>query len=287
MTSFFKENEPHTLKPIRQGTPASSSPCPGHVDLPRLGIHPEPQSPTLSDAPRSSPCPTSLFRLSLVFSLRFLPLLSPTRPKPDPLVAVCHFSRTFYHFSRTFGTKEEQLEADGLAAAQRTAQTASFRERQGEMGMPFAGLWQTRVKAHCLRVEGTWGNTKFTQHLMEHYWAVLHSSAWRECAFFPPQTTWLHWPHLLPVHFSIFGDFTLWCEGFQGFNIWVLVFFFLQRHRKVWPGIIKLKVTYLSHAESSLCTLGTSPDSLHSEAEGHWFQDSPGRPQSTDAQSLM
>lgn len=140
----------------------------------------------LSDAPRSSSCPSPLFWLSLVFSLRFLPLLPPTWPKPDPLVAVCHFSRTFYHFSRTFGTKEEQLEADGLAAAQRTAQTASFRERRGETGMPFAGLWQTRVKAHCLRVEGTWGNTKFTQHLMEHYWAALHSSAWRECAFFPP-----------------------------------------------------------------------------------------------------
>lgn len=161
----------------------------------------------------------------------FLPPLPPSAisnmTEAWPLSS-CHFSRTFYHFSRIFGTKEEQLEADELAAAQRTAQTASFRlERRGEMAMPFAGLWQTRVQAHCLRIEGTWGNTKFTQHLVEHYWAALHSSAWRECAFFPPQTTWLHWAltHLLPRHFSIFGDFTLWCEGFRGFNIWVLFFF--------------------------------------------------------------
>ena len=130
-------------------------PAPAMLTYPGWEYTLNPRAPPSVTPPRSSPCPSSLFRLSLVFSLRFLPLLSPTRPKPDPLVAVCHFSRTFYHFSRTFGTKEEQLEADGLAAAQRTAQTASFRERQGEMGMPFAGLWQTRVKAHCLRVEGT------------------------------------------------------------------------------------------------------------------------------------
>ena len=50
MTSFFKENEPHTLKPSGKAAPASSSPRPGLTDLPRLGIHPEGRAPP-SDVP--------------------------------------------------------------------------------------------------------------------------------------------------------------------------------------------------------------------------------------------
>lgn len=223
----------------------------------------------------------------------FLPPLPPSAisnmTEAWPLSS-CHFSRTFYHFSRIFGTKEEQLEADELAAAQRTAQTASFRlERRGEMAMPFAGLWQTRVQAHCLRIEGTWGNTKFTQHLVEHYWAALHSSAWRECAFFPPQTTWLHWAltHLLPRHFSIFGILLCGVKG-SGVLIFGFFFFFLQRHPGSLAGYYKTKSNLpQSCSESSLCTLGTSLDTLHSESEEYWFQDAPGICQSMGAQSLM
>ena len=50
MTSFFKENEPHTPKPSGRERLLQPPPTPGHADLPRLGIHPEGRAPP-SDVP--------------------------------------------------------------------------------------------------------------------------------------------------------------------------------------------------------------------------------------------
>lgn len=133
---------PQAGKPLLHPLPA-----PGIVDLPRLGLHTQPQGPTLRDVSQLSPCPSSLFRLGLVFSLHFLPLLSPTWPKSDPLVAVYHFSRTFYHFSRTFSTGKKQLEADEFADIQRTkCPDSPLRREERRAGHPFSWAFADKNK---------------------------------------------------------------------------------------------------------------------------------------------